>query len=263
MPAILAPLKIEADLQGVLIVAAPELLQTDLPVFEAFANHIAIALTNARLFKSLRQAEAQYHTLFEASTDAIFLETLEGQVLDCNATACEMFGYSQEEMRRLTVADLVPEGSNIELDNVIRQELASGGIFLQALNRHKDGSLFPVEVNTRLVTIGGRELVVAYVRDISQRKQTEDQLQKAQEALRRRVEELASLHVVSLKVTATHDLPALLETIVEQATRLLDGTQGGFYLCHPERNEVRCVVSYRTKRDYTGTVLKIRRRPRR
>ncbi|MBN1149219.1 MAG: GAF domain-containing protein [Anaerolineales bacterium] len=256
MPVILAPLTIEKDTQGILIVAAPELLQSDLPAFEAFANHIAIALTNARLFESLRQAEVKYRTLFEASTDAIFLETLEGKVLDCNTTACEMFGYSREELRELTVADLVPEAISIKLEDVIRQELASGGAFLQALNKRKDGSLFPVEVNTRLVKIGERELAVVYVRDISQRKQTEDQLREAQAALSHRVEELASLYDVVLEVTATHDLPTLLETIVERATRLLDGSGGGLYLCEPERNEARCVVSYHTKRDYTGTTLK-------
>jgi GAF domain-containing protein len=99
-------------------------------------------------------------------------------------------------------------------------------------------------------------LVVVYVRDISKRKQAENHLRQTEKALRRRAKELASLHAVTLKITAAQDLPQLLEMIVEQAVRLLDGSGGGFYLCDPEKNVVRLAVSYRTKRDYTGTVLR-------
>ncbi len=76
------------------------------------------------------------------------------------------------------------------------------------------------------------------------------------EETKRRAEELAVLHATSLDITAPHDLPTLLQTIVERAARLLDAPGGGMYLCDPDRREVRCVVSYNTPRDYTGTVLK-------
>lgn len=256
MPAIFAPIKIEVDIRGVLAVVGPGLTQANTPAIEAFANHIAIALENAKLFASTRQAEARYHTLFEASTDAIFLETLEGRVLDCNSTACELFGYTRDELIGLSVTDLVPEEFAPKLADVIEEVLSTGGIFIEAYNKHKDGSIFPVEVSTRLVTINGDQLVVAYVRDVSERKQSEYHLEQTQAALRRRADELTSLHTIMLKITATHDLSNLLGEIVEQAVQLLEGSEGGFYLCDPEREEARCVVSYRTKRDFTGTVLK-------
>jgi PAS domain S-box-containing protein len=59
-----------------------------------------------------------------------------------------------------------------------------------------------------------------------------------------------------LDITGSHDLPILLRTIVERATRLLGAPAGGMYLCDPEKQEARCVVSYNTPHDYTGTVLK-------
>lgn len=77
-----------------------------------------------------------------------------------------------------------------------------------------------------------------------------------EETLRRQVEELATLQAIVLDIAAPHDLPTLLQTIVERATRLLDAPGGGLYLCDPERQEVRCVVSYNTPHDYTGVVLK-------
>jgi|GEM_PF-1824895 len=78
----------------------------------------------------------------------------------------------------------------------------------------------------------------------------------AEEALRQRVEELAALYATSLDLTAPHHLPDLLYAIVERAARLLNAPSGGLYLCEPKHQQVRCVVSYNTPRDYTGVVLK-------
>ncbi|MBE9507558.1 MAG: GAF domain-containing protein, partial [Chloroflexi bacterium] len=79
--------------------------------------------------------------------------------------------------------------------------------------------------------------------------------EQAQEALRRRAEELAALQATLLDITAPHDLPVLLQTIVERAARLLNALGGGMYLCDPDRGQVRCMVSHNTPRDHTGTVL--------
>lgn len=78
----------------------------------------------------------------------------------------------------------------------------------------------------------------------------------AESNLRRRAEELSTLYRISLEITASRDLPCLLEMIVEKAVMLLDATSGGLYLCDPEKTEVRCVVSHNTPDDYAGTVLK-------
>lgn len=85
-------------------------------------------------------------------------------------------------------------------------------------------------------------------RDITERK-------LAQEELYRRAEELAALHEISLDINAHRELPSLLHTIVKRAVILLGGTGGGMYLCEPDRQQVRCVVSYQTPQDFTGTTL--------
>jgi len=45
----------------------------------------------------VRGDEARFRALFEAATDAVFIETLDGRILDCNPTACEIYGYSRAE----------------------------------------------------------------------------------------------------------------------------------------------------------------------
>jgi PAS domain S-box-containing protein len=71
----------------------------------------------------------------------------------------------------------------------------------------------------------------------------------------RRARELAMLYETTRDLAAEHALPALLQTIVERAARLLNARGGGMYICDEEQQTVRCVVSYNTARDYTGTVL--------
>ena len=77
----------------------------------------------------LREHEIIYQTMFEASTDAIFMETLDGHVLDCNSAACRMFGYTRQEFLQLTVADLVPPDVAAMIPKLISQELTNGGAF--------------------------------------------------------------------------------------------------------------------------------------
>jgi PAS domain S-box-containing protein len=79
---------------------------------------------------------------------------------------------------------------------------------------------------------------------------------RAEQAMSQRTKELKALYDTSLDIISTHELPVLLETIVERAARLLNASAGGMYLCDPERREVRCVVSYNTPFDYSGLVLK-------
>jgi PAS domain S-box-containing protein len=89
-----------------------------------------------------------------------------------------------------------------------------------------------------------------------QKQPAEDRQVTAETEFGHRAEQLAALHATLLDITTERDLSTLLRTIVKRATRLLQGTGGGLYLCDPEREEVCCVVSYNTPRDYTGVVLR-------
>jgi len=152
----------------------------DLHLVSTLAGHLATVIDNARLVQTLRESETRYRALFEQANDAVFLETLEGRILDANAKAGELLGYSREELLTLTVADLVPPEIRAQLPQVIERQLRNGGMRLEAENVHKDGTRIPVEVSTSLLTINGQRLVLVLVRDIRERKRLEEQLRQAQ-----------------------------------------------------------------------------------
>jgi PAS domain S-box-containing protein len=111
--------------------------------------------------------------LFEAATDALFIETLDGRILDCNPTACEVYGYARDEFLRLNVRDLLPDEVLNRLQDIRKKVAALGRLSLETVNRKKDGTLFPCEISLRVVRIGRAPVAVVYVRDISERRKAE------------------------------------------------------------------------------------------
>ncbi len=168
-----------------------------------------------RAEEELRASEVKHLTVLEASTDAIFLETLDGRILDCNNAACDMYGYTKEELLARGVADLLPEEYAAGLPDTVASEIEKGSFFAEVYNRRKDGSVFPCEVSTRVVVIEGLKLVVAFIRDITERKSAQERLREAAEDLARSNAELERFAYV-----VSHDLQQPLTTAGAYIRRL-------------------------------------------
>lgn len=136
-------------------------------------------VTEQRLMENeLSQASRHYWTLFDASSDAIFLETADGSIFDCNKACEKMYGYSQSELLKMNARDLVP-GSVVEMLENFTPELESArstgrSIQLDAAGRRKDGSVFPSEVIVNFIKINGHECYAVTVRDITIRRELEN-----------------------------------------------------------------------------------------
>lgn len=79
---------------------------------------------------------------------------------------------------------------------------------------------------------------------------------EAEKKLKRRADEMALLHAITLDLTSLAELQPMLTSIVARATDLLNASSGGLYLCDETKRQTRCIVSYQTEKDFTGTVLK-------
>jgi diguanylate cyclase (GGDEF)-like protein/PAS domain S-box-containing protein len=129
--------------------------------------------------ETLTESEGKYRILVELAADGVFIETVEGRILECNTACAKIYGYTKEEMMNLTLADLVPEEFAKTLPQVISEKETTHGIFLPRISKKKDGTIFPTEVASKIVNIGGKPRLIAYVRDITKRKKAEKNLRKA------------------------------------------------------------------------------------
>lgn len=128
----------------------------------------------------LQDSEAKYRVLFEESSDAYWMLGSEGYT-DCNAAALKMFGFEKKsqfshpaDVSPPTQADGTP--SRLAVDARIADALSKGSATFEWLHKRSNGEVFPAEVRLSALTIGGRHLLMATVRDITERRRSEEAL---------------------------------------------------------------------------------------
>jgi len=156
-----------------------------------------------RAEEQLRESEEKFRALFNQSTEGIYLHDLEGRILDVNEMACVQSGYSREEWLGLTVFDGHPSQSttNLSKDEVLRiwSEWTPGQRFtFEAEHKRKDGTVYPVEISKGIVRYQGKNAILAIVKDITERKRAEAELQRRAEDLRIRNEALTRFNTVAV-----------------------------------------------------------------
>src|SRR3990172_5426119 len=69
-------------------------------------SNIEIALYKHKLDKKLRESEGRYRTLFETMKDAIYMHTMDGELIDFNPALLDLYGYTREEIFKINVKDV-------------------------------------------------------------------------------------------------------------------------------------------------------------
>lgn len=134
---------------------------------------------------NLRESAAKYRPVFDVANDAIFIhDAVSGAIIDANPKACEMYGFTRDEILDVSVADLtVDEPPCTPTQATAFIEAAAAGVPQLFEWYAKDRQLrrFWVEVNLKRVTIDGEHRLLAIVRDITDRKRVEVELRNAHE----------------------------------------------------------------------------------
>ncbi len=139
-------------------------------------------------YEAIKTSESNYREVFDAGSDALFVHDVDtGAILDVNQRACEIFGYSHDELCGKSVGDLSSGESPYTQDDAMRQmrKVAKGypQSFEWLCKDHKD-RLFWVEFNLKLAIIGNQGRLLASLRDITDRKLAEEALRDSQERLK-------------------------------------------------------------------------------
>ncbi len=135
--------------------------------------------------QKIEESEKRYRLLFETAGDAIFILDAEGErsgnIVAANQAAVRMHGYSLDELLTLKIKDIdAPEDAAKVYDRI---ERISRGEWIKAEINHvrKDGTVLPVEVSAGPFEFGNHQYILAIDRDITERKQAEETLQRTEQ----------------------------------------------------------------------------------
>ncbi len=169
-------------------------------------------------------SEKKYRRLFETTQDGIMARDLNGAMIDCNKAYAKMLGYTRKELRNLPAPELLPEKWHQQREKIVKKVLQSGhSIVFEREYRRKDGSVFPASVRTWRLSHGKGKVVGLWsiVRDITEQKQLQKELQERAGILEKIIEDRTkqlknSERLAAIGQTAGmvgHDLRNPLQTI--------------------------------------------------
>jgi len=170
--------------------------------------------------QALREREAQYRSIFEATTDGLVINDPEtGVVVEANPAFCRMNGYSRDEIIGLHPRTFIHPDYHYLFGEYLETVRAGGHFRAQAMNVRKDGTPFHVEVHGTGFLYKGKPHILGVVRDISEHVQAQQLLEQRVEE---RTHELSTLLDVSRNVVSTLELEPLLGLILDQLKALVD-----------------------------------------
>lgn len=118
--------------------------------------------------RRLAESEARYRSLMEQASDAIFVADIKGRLTDVNERACELLGYTQEELLHLHAMDLMSIGDVAQLPLHVRDLRAGKTILVERPVRRKDGTFLVGDVSAKLLDDGR---ILTSIRDVTERRQ--------------------------------------------------------------------------------------------
>jgi PAS domain S-box-containing protein len=132
----------------------------------------------------LSESEARFALLRDHTREGIWFVSRDGVILDANESAAAMHGYTRQEFIGRNTRDFrPPEDPAVMLGLMNGVRRVDGGVF-ETQHARRDGSVFPIEVSSQVITIHGEEVYLSVYRDITDRKRAEAAVREAEERFR-------------------------------------------------------------------------------
>ncbi len=120
----------------------------------------------------------RFEHLMKSANDAILLADEQDRILEANDRMLELSGYAAAELRAMTLPQLRPPELLSDFTRRAENLSTTGQAAFETRHRRKDGTTYPVEISSRLVEIGGVRYKLGIIRDITQRKAHEAEIER-------------------------------------------------------------------------------------
>jgi PAS domain S-box-containing protein len=169
------------------------LLPPNIEEDENFENVVVQSLQN------LSQELKKYRMLFEHAADPVFVHDMHGIIIESNNTASAKYGYTSAEFKNMPVWQVDVSGMSDEVQKKIDELNQKGKVSFETMHKTKSGKKFHVEVNACIISWDKKTAVISSCRDISERKQAEQEKHKNQTRLKYIIQQLQDGIVVFKK----------------------------------------------------------------
>lgn len=159
------------------------------------------------------------HFSIDKAGDTIFWVGSDAHILYANDMACNVLGYSHDELSGKTLFDIDPNLTEKKWHECWSEAKKNGIITIETANRKKDGRTYPAEFTLNFIDFEGEEYGFAFVHDITDRKNAEN-------ALLRRDYQLEVLSRTSQHINAVLDIPVIVRTLITAAMEVVGATAG-------------------------------------
>ena len=172
--------------------------------------------------EALAAAQRDYQGLFEHANDSIFIiDPDTKRFLDFNENTAKRLGYTPDELRALTIMEIDGFEGPEPREEKLHQLVEKGELVFEHVHRRKDGSLMPVEMSSRVINFGGKQVFQHIARDITGRKRAEEAMIEAKEEAER-----ASRTKSEFLANMSHELRTPLNAIIGFSQLLNDQFSG-------------------------------------
>lgn len=151
--------------------------------------------------EKLAESEARYRGIFDAANDSLLLFDLAGNVVDANPRACEMYGYTLDELVGIPGRNLVHDECRHLFDNFLLRAGQGDRFFWESVDLTKNGQPVFVEGKGSRFDYQGTPRLLAVLRDVTERRMKEDKLRASEELFSR----VFFLSPVSIAITTIED----------------------------------------------------------
>jgi PAS domain S-box-containing protein len=220
---ICVPIIYEKQALGIIAVdnekSQKKLSQSDLNLIMGIASQLAVGINNTESFRKLQKSEQRYRDIFENVSDYLYFHDLKGKIIESNRSFQNVSGYTDEELARMHIKELIPERYQSEFDTYLNQIMRDGNTEGSMRLVKKNGAEFLIEYKNSIVYSKDQPVGIrGSARDVTERWLS----RKEKRGLERKLEQAQKMEAIgTLAGGVAHDLNNILSGIVSYPDLLL------------------------------------------